>query len=1060
MANSTHQTETGKRAQDAPLEKLKSFLNELFQFESQDLNFGVYRILHYKRREIRQFIDKLLVDKVHEELETLSNDQAKELKQELDDLKSSSTIAGWLKAKKENNLGKLKVYEEDFAEPLREYRKLEKQVRSLRVSEGTEDQIYNHLTLFFSRYYDKGDFISKRRFGRKEKYVVPYNGEETHFYWANHDQYYVKSSENFQQYVFKVPHQNGTLEVAFKLTKAESEQGNVKSDEEKYFILSDRDAEWDGDHLTIYFEYRSLTNEEKDSLKKNGKQEGLDEQAAAVLKEKLQKEFKTHKLWEVDDQERTFLFRRLRHYTRKNSYDFFIHKDLKGFLQSELDFYIKSELVEVEDLYVSESEFHFERVRQNFKKIKVFKNIADTIIEFLDQIESFQKKLWEKKKFVIDTQWVITIDRLVEYVGEEAARPILEEVIKNEDQVREWRDLFGDKFVPENLTEVDQLKYELNSWCKYPIDTTFFSDGFKLDLLNNLSDQINLDEKSDGLVIHSDNYHGLRIIDNKYSKKIDAIYIDPPYNTSASEIIYKNSFKHSSWLTLFNNRIELTRSLFTTDGILCVTIDDFEFENLKKLLNRHFEKDLILGTIVIKNNPSGRSTTRGFSISHEYGIFCGNSFSSSIGRLEHSKKQKARYKLEDEKGPFEWVNFRRHGGATALRKSQPKAHYPFFISGSEFRIPKMDWDASKKEWIVKESPNENEIDVWPIAPNGEERVWKWEVNSVLKNIDELEVKKDSNGNLNIYRKARINVDGTLPLTVWDKKEYSATAHGTNVLISLFGSIEGFAFPKSIHAVTDSLRVSNVDSTGVILDYFAGSGTTFHSTQILNHSDKGTRKCVLIEQGHYTYEVLIPRLKKVAYSFDWKDGQPKKGSMNGLGVFFKYQRLEQYEEALENIEFTLPKEAQQQALELDNYIPKYLLEFETRDSQTLVNTENMKNPWKYELRIWDGYSYDSRKSVDLVETFNYLIGLHVEKVITREFNRLKYQFIQGVNKDNRRILVVWRNVKGWNENDFTKDREVLQSELKDFTYDQIYLNGQAHLENYMLIEEVFKNKMVS
>jgi len=224
-------------------------------------------------------------------------------------------------------------------------------------------------------------------------------------------------------------------------------------------------------------------------------------------------------------------------------------------------------------------------------------------------------------------------------------------------------------------------------------------------------------------------------------------------------------------------------------------------------------------------------------------------------------------------------------------------------------------------------------------------------------------------------------------------------------------------------------------------------------------DNARRKCILIEQGHYIYSVIIPRIKKVAYTLNWKEGKPKDGSMNGLGVFFKYQRLEQYEEALENIAFTADKETRQQALEFDQYIPKYMLEFETKNSQTLVNTEAMKDPWNYKLKIWDGFTYDTEQAVDLTETFNYLIGLHMQKCITKEINGRRYQFVYGRNNANKNILVVWRSVKDWKLEDYKADGEVLRKELKNFTYDLLYINEQAHIEGYQPVEEVFKNKML-
>ena len=164
-------------AQETSLDRLKAFLNELFQYETQDLDFGVYKIPGYKQREIKKFIDELLVDKIKEQLDTLTEKEVSEAKDQLGELEASSTIQNWLKAKESGNTERVNIYEEDFSDEIRNYKQLKRKVENIRVSSDTENQLYSHLTRFFSRYYDKGDFISKRRFGKKEKYVVPYNGE-------------------------------------------------------------------------------------------------------------------------------------------------------------------------------------------------------------------------------------------------------------------------------------------------------------------------------------------------------------------------------------------------------------------------------------------------------------------------------------------------------------------------------------------------------------------------------------------------------------------------------------------------------------------------------------------------------------------------------------------------------------------------------------------------------------------------------------------------------------------------------------------------------------------
>lgn len=545
---------------------------------------------------------------------------------------------------------------------------------------------------------------------------------------------------------------------------------------------------------------------------------------------------------------------------------------------------------------------------------------------------------------------------------------------------------------------------------------------------------------------------------NKFNNLIDSIYIDPPYNTDASEIIYKNGYKASSWATLINDRLIEGKNLLNNTGILSATIDDFQKRELYNILLENFSKAGILGVVVIRNNPSGRPIPTGFAISHEYGIFVSRSLDATVGTFDRTEKQNKRYNLKDNKGLYMWELLRKRG-SDSERKDSPKAFFPIYMKNNNLRVPEMEWNEGKNEWVNIEAPQKGEIVLLPIDENSIERRWRWGHSRIVSNLNELKVEKNSI-HYTVYYKYR-PPEGAIPPTNWIDAKYSATEHGTGVLKNLFTSYNPFSYPKSIYAVRDTLKITlSNKNKGYILDYFAGSGTTFHSTQILNNEDNGKRKCILIEQGGYVYSVIIPRIKKIAYTFDWKDGKPKNKSMNGLGIFFKYQRLEQYEEALENIAFNASEDALQKALGFDQYIPKYFLEFETKGSQTLVNTESMKDPWDYKLKVWDGFTYDTEQVVDLVETFNYLIGMHMQKCITKDIDGKKYQFIYGNDNSNKQILVIWRSVKGWEVNDYKKDSQVLRKELENYTYDLLYINDQAHIDGYQPIEEVFKNKMMN
>ena len=1046
------------------LELLKSFLNQLFQFETQDLDFGVYKILHYKRNEIKQFIDNLLVDKVKEQLQTLSIDEATEVEEQIEELKNDDIIKGWLKATEEEK----KILRKYGKEKIAKYKNLKTKTAKFQAAEESENQIFNHLVLFFSRYYDKGDFISKRRFGKNEKYVVPYNGEETHFHWANQDQYYIKSSETFQQYAFKAGIHKENLNVYFKLIDAQIEQGNVKTDETNYFILSEKEPEINELEATFFFEYRPLTENEKKEIKGNGKQDFLNENAFEKLKNMFGEKPLLIELWKETD-EKPLLLKKLQHYTKKNKYDFFIHKNLKPFLQRELDYYIKSELINVDDLYVTDAESHFERLKHNLKTIKVFKSLAETIIDFVSQIENFQKKLWEKKKFVIDSQWVITSDKLIEFVGEENAKPILEVVVKNEKQIAEWKELFGKENVPKNIT-IDSLKADLQTWLKFPVDTIYFDKIFKENLLNLLSNKIDLEEKADGLVIKSDNYHGLQLIKETFANQITATYLDPPYNTGEDDFIYKDSFISSSWLTMFLPLLELNQDFLKEEGSLFISCDEHEESNLGRILKNIFGKNNKVEKITW--NKRIPKNDKGIGNIHEYiYLYSKNESFRKTNELSYImckdaieeiyelvKKLKARKKSIQE-------------AQQTLKKYYKKQEYDRGITlycelDPTFEIwgkINMSWPNAKTVGPRYEIINPVTKKPCPVPKKG----WRWKEATFRSAENDGPEFKLPDGSMMKGRIWYANNENTQPSSIKYLKEVECFLLRSIISLKSDGSLsleklklkDHVHHPKPIKLIEDLLYSTNLNS-GYYLDYFSGSGTTFHAIQKLNNQDANHRKGIMIEQANYVYTVIIPRIKKIAYSFDWNHGLPVPPINNGSGIFFKYQRLEQYEESLENIAFTAPEDAAQKALEFDQYIPKYFLEFETRGSKTLLNTGVMRDPWDYKLKVWDGFTYDTEKAVDLIETFNYLIGLHIQKYITKEFNGKKYQFIFGNNNAGKQILVIWRSVKDWELKDYKTDSEILKKEVSNYNYDILYLNDQAHLDEYQPIEEVFKNKMIS
>jgi len=239
-------------------------------------------------------------------------------------------------------------------------------------------------------------------------------------------------------------------------------------------------------------------------------------------------------------------------YTARNTYDYFIHKDLGGFLRRELDFYVKNEVMHLDDIEHETAP----RVEEWLSKIKVIRAIAHKIIDFLAQLEGFQKKLWLKKKFVVETSYCVTVQSIPSAFDAE--------IVANRAQHDEWVDLHGIDELAGDLARAgysDPLTTEfLRAHSTLMVDTRHFSSDFTERLLEALGTGGSLDEMTDGVLFHSENFQALRLMERRYRGRVDCVYIDPPFNAPNSEIAYKNNYKHSSFLSLIESRLELGSS--------------------------------------------------------------------------------------------------------------------------------------------------------------------------------------------------------------------------------------------------------------------------------------------------------------------------------------------------------------------------------------------------------------------------------------------------------------------------------------------------------------------
>jgi len=657
---------------------------------------------------------------------------------------------------------------------------------------------------------------------------------------------------------------------------------------------------------------------------------------------------------------------------------------------------------------------------------------------------------------VVETNYCVTLDRVPEQ--------LYPDIAANEAQRAEWVRLFAIDEIEGDLTQPgysEPLTVEfLKANPSLVLDTAHFSAEFKERLLASFDD---LDEQTDGLLIHSENFQALTLLSSRYAAKVQSIYIDPPYNTDASAIIYKNGYKDSSWLALMENRLALGQQFLRRDGIVCVAIDDTEFARLKAAIDARFGSDKVLGVAVVRSNPAGRSTPNGFAEAHEYALFFASTDASSVGRLPRTERQLARYSEKDDKGCFEWVNFRKHGGREATREARPRMYFPIFARAERVRLPSMQWSTSRKEWELREQPLDDEEVVWPLAHTGKQLRWKWGPESFADNPGDFKASPDRHGKTGVYMKSRMHDDGMLPVTWWDRREYSATEYGTNLLTRMFGDISDFSFPKSPQLVMDCLRAANAGPGAVVLDYFAGSGTTGHAVISLNEEDSGRRRFVLVEMGAYFTDVLVPRLKKRVFAAEWEGGRPKPlgGSRgNRTSIAIKVLRLESYEDTLNNLTLRRTKEQEQLLSEhpdlREDYALRYMLDVESEGSASLLDLTQFEDPFGYTLEIGQGSVGETRPVVvDLVETFNYLIGLRVQHIDAIR----GFKVVEGASPQGERVLVIWRNTREKSNAALDEFFQKQGYSTRDTEFDVVYVNGDNNLENLRRPDETWKVRLI-
>lgn len=983
-------------------------LREMFMIDdAAELDFGIYRVMAHKKAEIEAFFG--LNDESEE------NALCRKIEALLAEQQDGSVDVAEIKRRLNDHI---RVYRED-GETMEQINKKKGIIELRQQLEETGDptvmlpHILTALNDFFSRYYDKGDFISQRRYvnGGDATYLVPYNGEEVKLHWANADQYYIKTSEAFKNYRFKL--KNGkevefTLKNAVQLKNNEKEQkdwarrfklwdGVTEPGEEPAPDFVPVQMEEDG-VLHIYFTYELMK-------KKGNEQNTLNKAIYATLADIILAKHKDDYLDLITNtagKDTEELRRHINRYTTKNSSDYFIHKNLGDFLRRELDFYLKNEIMHVSDL-------DYNNLRRTLAEAKTIKAVGEEIIQMLAALEDFQKKLWLKKKFVVQSDYCITLDRVPE--------SLYEEICANEEQHEEWKRLFdiesikateGDMFSSGKQGYTGELTVQfLKENPHLVLDTAFFNNDFKHRLLESMD---NIDAQCDGLLVNSENFQALELLQEKYAGEIGAVITDPPYNTGEDDFPYKDNYVDSSWLSMINDRLNQAHKLLKDNSWMSLNINDIELFNLMKLLDSQ------------QWNSSNHISIK---MSHLSGM-----------KMSHIDKKIPKIKEQI-------VIVSKGEGATLHPIYEPCKwdeafdRYTSWVDFNNSENPE-DWTKDTVRNVAKnQKVDVNDIEKYDaFRIQNAKHIFRTAVNDSLSDTpkdNKFRKITSPQGLIKVILNREEVLFASSYIKEIDGKLSPVRPKGdiwTDIGINNVHNEGGVQLPNGKKPVKLFERLISMFSNNgdIILDPFAGSATLVHAVIKTNENNK----YVAIQSGYsYFNEKTLRRSKNVVYSDEWKLDKPV--SRKGSSHCFKYIRLEQYEDTLNNL-YRTPIEGAWYEEKLGADTIGYVMDMQSQ--QNWMHTDWMANPFGVKMLIAHG-NETTEQTIDVVETFNYLLGLNVEKML---WPAEGMQVVMGTTRRGKRTMIIWRNTA-----------HVTDEEVKTFLssvdckpFKQIYINGETTL----------------
>jgi len=1027
---------------------------ELFQLDEADrLDFGFYRVIRHHNQEVKAFLG-----------EVTEKNGAKTLE---GGMLSIILAEAFRKADDEESAGdrlRIKEIEGDFGikpgmgdqerralldqaerfpafkSKVDEYRTLQEQLRASENVGTDRREVLNRLYQFFFRHYQDGDFIVERRYGRDGSRYIRSTGEDTEFHWATEDMYYIKSGDTFTDFTVRL---SNSERIVFTVEPDELQKtrASLKPTDKAHYEIDTVTKANDG-QFVILLKYikGAQSNKHKDDIVK-------------AIQGHINAEEAELKRW-------------LNHFVARNQSDFFIHKRLGAALREDLDIFLKTEVLNADQLLIDT-----DLPRRLIRVGRIVREIGHRITDFLAVLEDFQKSLWEKKKLVFTTRYVITLDRIAKLAGEDWLMAKLPAIIAA--QKAEWNELglgaFSTADDCHEMMKGDLAQAARLRWFPLPVDTKHFDAAFRWDLISAITHSHHLETAIDGVALRSDNWQALNAIKSKFADAVKCVYIDPPYNTATSSIPYKNGYKKASWAALMRDRTEAIRDLMNRESAIFVSIDSEERTNLEHVLSEVFGVQNRVEELIWTQNTANSQLSL-YSTNHEFVQVYAKArpVAESIPQMFREPKPGCAEILDlVERLGHDFPPIAEVEKAIAALFEQHLIDYREQLEerGLEWNNETKKQDSWKGIMPYKYAEYRDKDGRYVSEKEARQRealIWVWsEIPTAAPASKQAETTKDPNHvNFRYYKPVHPvtkkpcghpNSGWKFPRLpdpdspgrrsfqslsedhriAWGPNEKKVprtkgflheveTNIGTSVfydyndgeaqLTDLFGTAGAFLSPKNSRFVRRFINQA-AEKDSVILDCFGGSGSSAHAVVEANRLDFGHRKFITVEVNRYFETLVVPRIKKVGSATQWKSGKAK--DHRGPGLFIRVQELEQYDDTLETLNIDKPKPQDVMAFDNLAFSIQYRLDREAR--RLFQSVDHFRSPFGYNIKCAQGGGEAVNREVDLVESLIYLLGLDVVRLYREDQGVV----ITGTDRRNRSVTVLFRECDREDNEDWCK-----------------------------------------